>query len=41
MIAFWSNHTGNSEIFAIQLDGNGLVNLTNSPYDDEEPSWVK
>jgi Tol biopolymer transport system component len=40
IIAFWSNHTGNSEIFAIQLDGNRLVNLTKSPYTDEEPSWV-
>lgn len=41
MIAFWSNRTGNFEIFAVRTDGSGLVNLTNNPADDENPTWSK
>lgn len=41
MIAFWSDRTGNHEIFSIKIDGTGLVNLTNHPAADENPSWSK
>ncbi|HSL43715.1 MAG TPA: DPP IV N-terminal domain-containing protein [Anaerolineales bacterium] len=41
LIAFWSDRTGNHEIFSIKLDGTGLVNLTNHPAADENPSWSK
>lgn len=41
MIAFWSDRTGNHEIFSIKLDGTGLINLTNHPAADENPSWSK
>jgi TolB protein len=42
MVAFWSNRTGNRDIFAINVDGSGLINnLTNHPGDDENPSWFK
>jgi tol-pal system beta propeller repeat protein TolB len=41
MIAFWSDRTGNHEIFSMMLDGTGLVNLTNNPADDENPTWSK
>jgi Tol biopolymer transport system component len=41
MLAFWSDRTGNHEIFIISPDGTGLVNLTNHPAADENPSWSK
>ena len=41
MLAFWSDRTGNHEIFIIKLNGTGLVNLTNHPAADENPSWSK
>jgi tol-pal system beta propeller repeat protein TolB len=41
MLAFWSDRTGNHEIFIIKPDGTGLVNLTNHPAADENPSWSK
>lgn len=41
MLAFWSDRTGNHEIFIIKSDGTGLVNLTNHPAADENPSWSK
>lgn len=39
-IAFTSlSSTGESDIFAINADGSGLVNLTNSPGQDLDPVW--
>jgi hypothetical protein len=38
-IAFMSNRDGNSEIYVINQDGSGLVNLTNNPADDVYPAW--
>lgn len=32
-------HVGDSEIWGIHADGNGLVNLTNNPADDRDPAW--
>ena len=31
--------TGNYEVFVANLDGTGLVNLTNNPADDASPTW--
>lgn len=39
MLAFWSDRSGNHEIYVMRLDGSGLMNLTNSPTRDENPSW--
>src|SRR2546422_11296146 len=38
-IAFQTNRDGNFEIYAMNADGTGLVNLTNDPAADEEPAW--
>lgn len=38
-VAFQSDRTGNSEIYAARPDGSGLVNLTNHPAHDSEPAW--
>jgi Tol biopolymer transport system component len=37
--AFESERTGDRDIYLMQADGTGVVNLTNSPGDDGEPSW--
>ena len=38
-IAFVSNRGGNSDIYVMNLDGSGLVNLTNHPASDRLPAW--
>jgi TolB protein len=38
-IAFRSNRTGNNEIYVMNGDGSGLINLTNDPSDDDLPAW--
>ena len=38
-IVFTSDRDGNQEIYSMNLDGSDQINLTNSPYDDNEPSW--
>jgi Tol biopolymer transport system component len=38
-IAFTSNRDGNNEIYAMNADGTGQVNLTNNAADDREPAW--
>ena len=38
-IAFISDRDGNREIYVMNADGTGLVNLTNNPADDEGPVW--
>jgi TolB protein len=39
MIAFDSVRDGNSEIYAMNADGTGVVRLTISPGLDFEPAW--
>ena len=39
MIAFVSNRDGNSEIYVMEADGSGQVNLTNRPGDQHSPTW--
>ena len=39
MIAFWSDRGGDHEIWAMLADGSGLVNVSNTPGADENPSW--
>jgi Tol biopolymer transport system component len=34
-----TNRDGNREIYAMQANGSGLVNLTQSPFDDVSPAW--
>ena len=41
MIAFLSDRSGDHEIYAMRLDGSGLVNLTNEPGADENPFWSR
>jgi tol-pal system beta propeller repeat protein TolB len=41
MIAFWSDRTGSHQIFAIKTDGSGLVQLTDTEGNNENPSWSK
>lgn len=38
-IAFYSDHDGNSDIYVMNADGSGQINLTNSPADDFSPAW--
>ena len=38
-IAFSTNRDGNDEIYAMNPDGSGQINLTNNPANDEEPAW--
>lgn len=38
-LVFVSRSTGNDEIYAINLDGSGLVNLSNNPANDGFPIW--
>ena len=36
-IAFSSNRTGDTEVFAVNPDGSGVTNLTNTPESNETP----
>ena len=38
-IAFVSDRDGNNEIYVMNSDGSGAVNLTNNPSNDRHPSW--
>jgi len=38
-IAFASKRDGNWEIYVMNTDGSGQINLTNNPADDRWPSW--
>ncbi|MDY7080437.1 MAG: hypothetical protein SXV54_26450 [Chloroflexota bacterium] len=38
-IAFVSDRDGNLEIYVMNADGSGQVNLTNSPAHDTSPAW--
>src|SRR5918996_1441437 len=38
-IAFESEQDGNTNIYVMNADGSGLIQLTNDPADDSNPSW--
>jgi Tol biopolymer transport system component len=38
-IVFVSGRDGNGEVYLMNADGTGQVNLTNNPADDSNPSW--
>ncbi len=38
-ISFLTHRDGNSEIYTINADGSGLINLTNSAEDEYEQIW--
>ena len=38
-IAFQGNRTGDNEIYAMNVDGTGQVDLTNNPANDINPVW--
>ena len=38
-IAFWTNRDGNDEIYAMNANGTGPVNLSNNPFFDVDPAW--
>src|SRR3954464_423977 len=39
LILFYSDRSGNKDIWVIKPDGTGLSQLTNNPQDDLLPSW--
>src|SRR5947207_9164140 len=38
-IAFSTNRDGNNEVYVMNADGSGAVDLTNDPASDTSPSW--
>ncbi|MCJ7509611.1 MAG: hypothetical protein MUP14_01810, partial [Dehalococcoidia bacterium] len=38
-IAFQSNRDGNDEVYVMNADGSGQINLTNNPAADAFPAW--
>jgi TolB protein len=38
-IVFTSNRDGNAQIYSMNLDGSGLIRLTNNLYNDDHPRW--
>ncbi len=38
-LLFWSDWNGNLEGYAVDIDGTGLVNLTDHPAEDANPVW--
>jgi len=40
-IAFWSNRTGSRQIWVMNADGTEQRNISNNPYNDWEPVWVR
>jgi len=40
-IVFWSNREGRKQIYVMNADGTGQHNISNSPYDDYDPVWVR
>jgi Tol biopolymer transport system component len=39
-IAFTANHHGNFDIYVMNADGSGLIEITSSPNDELEPAWL-
>ncbi len=39
-IVFTSDRAGNEDIYVVNADGSGQVNLTSHPADDSEPAWA-
>ena len=40
-IIFWSNRTGNKQLYIMNADGSGQVNISNNSYNDWDPIWVR
>jgi hypothetical protein len=40
MLAFWSNRSGNLQIYTIRSDGTELARLTSNAFNDENPDWA-
>ncbi len=40
-IVFWSNRTGNRQIWVMNADGSNLYSLSRTGYDDWDPVWIK
>jgi len=40
-IAFWSNRTGNKQIWVMNADGSHQRNLSRNGYNDWEPVWIR
>lgn len=40
-MAFYSNRTGKRQIFIMNPDGSNQINISNNPYDDWNPVWIK
>ena len=40
-IVYGTGRTGNGDLYVVGVDGSDMVRLTNTPGDDEEPSWAR
>ena len=40
-LAFWSNRTGTKQIFIMDANGQNIRNISNVPWDEENPVWIK
>ncbi len=40
-IVFWSNRTGNGQIWVMDADGNNLYSLSRTSFGDWDPVWIK
>ncbi len=40
-IVFWSNRTGNRQIWVMDADGSNLYSLSTTNHDDWDPVWIK
>ena len=40
-IVFWSNRTGTKNIFVMDAGGENVVNISNTPWDEYDPLWIK
>lgn len=40
-IIFWSNRDGRRQIYVMNADGSNQHNISNSPYNDWDPVWVR
>lgn len=40
-IVFWSNRTGIKQLYTMKTDGTGVVNISNSTWDEYDPIWIK
>ena len=40
-IAFWSNREGTKGIFVMDVNGQAVRNISNKPWDEYDPIWIR